>query len=358
MKTLDKYIYRKFFFTFLFMLTITVILVMVFDLLEKNDTYSVNKVEINSIVQYYKNFVPYMVNTLMPIIIFLSTIIVTSGLCSKSEIIAIFNLGIPYWRFLLPFIFIASVIGITNFISNGWLLAHGNAQRVAFEDKYLHKPIQSNTNNLHIKLDQNRFIYIKYYSFLNKKAEDVFIETFLDNVLIERIYAQEMIWDDDLEQWILSNWIKRQINDKKEDVSSGDVMSTNVNIKYDDLILNPKIQEFLTISELNKYIDKLDKMGSSHINVFKAEKAVRYMSPFASIILTLLGVMLCSRKTRKGNTPQLIAGFLLAFLYVGLFMIVKGLANYDSSSNILLIIWMPNIIYTIINIILYIFLPK
>ena len=358
MKILDKYIYRKFFFTFLFMLIITVVLILVFDLLEKNDTYSVNKVEIGSIIQYYKNFIPYMINTLIPIIIFLSTVLVTSGLCSKSEIIAILNLGIPYWRFLLPFIFIASIIGTTNFISNGWLLAHGNAQRIAFEDKYFHKPLQSNTSNIHIKLDQNRFIYIKYYSFLDKKAEDVFIETFNDNVLMERIYAQEMIWDDDLEQWMLSNWIKRQIEDRKENVSSGDVMSTNVAIKYDDLILNPKMQEFLTITELNRYIDKLDKMGSSHINTFKAEKTVRYMSPFASIILTLLGVMLCSRKTRRGNTPQIIASFLLAFLYFGLFMIVKALANYDSSANILLIIWMPNIIYMIINILLYIFLPK
>ena len=81
------------------------------------------------------------------------------------------------------------------------------------------------------------------------------------------------------------------------------------------------------------------------------------MSPFTAIILTFIGVILSSRKTRGGVGFQIALGFLLAFIYILLFIATKSIAE-AGSMDALLAVWMPNIIFTMLGFSIYRFVPK
>ncbi|NEJ83756.1 LptF/LptG family permease, partial [Rhizobium leguminosarum] len=94
-----------------------------------------------------------------------------------------------------------------------------------------------------------------------------------------------------------------------------------------------------------------------NLNFFLTEKYVRYMSPFAAIILTFMGIVVSARKSRGGVGLQIALGFILALIYIAFFLFSRGAANVKGN-NLLLTIWMPNIVFSIISLILYKLTPK
>ena len=50
------------------------------------------------------------------------------------------------------------------------------------------------------------------------------------------------------------------------------------------------------------------------MSYYRIERYVRFMSPFAALILTFIGVIMSARKTRGGSGFQIAMGFLLAFV--------------------------------------------
>ena len=105
MKRFDWYIIKKFLSTFLFTLSLILVIVIVFDISEKIDDFLRSEVSLNQIVfQYYLNFIPYFANLFSPLFIFISVIYFTSKMASNSEIIAILNSGMSFTRLIRPFI--------------------------------------------------------------------------------------------------------------------------------------------------------------------------------------------------------------------------------------------------------------
>ena len=115
--------------------------------------------------------------------------------------------------------------------------------------------------------------------------------------------------------------------------------------------------ETLTSPELHEYIDEQRMRGSDNIEAFLVESYKRIAFPFACFILTLIGVTLSCKKVRGGIGINLGVGLALSFSYI-LFMQVFCEFAKGSSLPPLLAVWIPNIIYTIIGVVLYFKAPK
>jgi lipopolysaccharide export system permease protein len=81
------------------------------------------------------------------------------------------------------------------------------------------------------------------------------------------------------------------------------------------------------------------------------------MSPFAAIILTFIGVIVSSRKTRGGSGFQIALGFLLAFIYIIMFLLSRTFAEAGTTYPILSI-WLPNIVFALTGLLLYKTVPR
>lgn len=81
------------------------------------------------------------------------------------------------------------------------------------------------------------------------------------------------------------------------------------------------------------------------------------MSPFTAIILTFIGVIMSARKSRGGSGFQIALGFAIAFLFIIFFIFARSIAEANSMDP-MLAVWMPNIIFSIVGIVLYNTVPR
>jgi len=117
------------------------------------------------------------------------------------------------------------------------------------------------------------------------------------------------------------------------------------------------MHETLTNDELDDFIELLELRGDDGITFYLIERYVRYMSPFAALILTFLGVIVSARKSRRGAGVQMAFGFLLAFIYIILFIMSRAIAD-AGSIHPMLGVWIPNLSFIIIGAFMYHTIPR
>lgn len=113
----------------------------------------------------------------------------------------------------------------------------------------------------------------------------------------------------------------------------------------------------MTYRELEDYIDLLRLQGSEELKLFLIEKHRRFANPFAIFILTLIGVSLSSKKIRGGIGMNIGIGLMLSFSYI-LFLQFASQFSLKGDLGPMLAMWIPNIIYSIIGLVLYKMAPK
>mgnify|MGYP005839794013 CR=1 FL=1 len=357
MKILDRYILKKFLWSFLFILCLIILVITLIDVTEKNDYFIKNQLNYKQILTYYYAFLPFMANMVSPITVFITTVFVTSRLAQRSEIIAILSGGISFRRFLVPYLLGACLLTVLSFILTGWVLADANKKRVAFEIEYIDSPLRISTNHLHIKLAPETYLYVGRYRSYKKLGTDITLETIRNAQLKEKLSARSMKWVEATGKWQLKDWMHRRFEGLEEHISQGSVIDTTLNLSPDDFSINPKLHETLTLPELNAHIQNLKEKGAANLHVFITEKYVRYMSPFAAIILTFMGIVVSARKVRAGAGLQIALGFILALIYIAFFLFARGAAEVKGT-HLLLTIWMPNIVFSLVSAFLYRLMPK
>ena len=246
---------------------------------------------------------------------------------------------------------------LCSFVLTGWVLARANIKRIAFESEYLDGFFHSSTQHLHIRIAPDKYFYVEHYRTHSNSGTNATIETIENNQLLAKLSAKKIRWLPAEEKWQLKDWVLRKIEGSEERIQHGHTLETVLSIHPNDFSINPKLHETLTLPELDIHIEALQSKGADNAHVFLTEKYVRYMSPFATIILTCMGVVVSARKTRRGVGLQLAAGFVLAFVYIAFFLFSKGIAEAKGTS-LLLTVWMPNIVFSLLGVGLYRFTPK
>lgn len=359
MNILDKYILKKFLTTFVFVVGILVAVILIITFSERNESFIKNDVSSKLILQYFVYFAPYIANLITPLTVFIATVFVTSKMAGHTEIVAILAGGISYPRFLRPFFVGAVLIAATSFVLTGWVIPNANKWRIAFEIKYFDKPFSYAGEDIHFKVSPTSYVYLKSYNTFRNIGYSFTLEEIEEKTMKYKISADEITWDSVASNWVLSRWSHRAIRDISEDYIYKNTVDTTLklNMSPQDFGNNKGLQETLTLPELDNYIADLQLKGADNIPIYEIEKLIRFMSPFTAIILTFIGVILSSRKTRGGVGFQIALGFLIAFIYILLFIATKSIAE-AGSMNPVLAVWLPNIIFSILALFIYRFVPK
>lgn len=357
MKILDKYILKKFLSSYLFVIFIIEIVVVLIHFTDNNENYIKNQLTARQILGYYLDYAPYVANMISPITVFITVVFMTSRLAQHSEIIAMLSSGVSFRRLMRPYMMGAMLIAIVTFYLGGWVIPNGNKDRVAFELAYIKGAYHFTERNIHIKIAPTTLLYLQSYNVGNNVGYKPTLETIDDGVLIDKIEATRMEWQEDTEKWRLRNWKKREINGMEEIFTSGTMLDTTLRIHPKDFASDYSRFETLTMNELYEYIDELRMRGADNIEVYEIEKYIRFTAPFAALILTFIGLGVSARKVRGGSGFQIALGFLLAFIYIIFFIFSRTSAEAGALSPIIAI-WIPNIVFTLIGIVIYQTVPR
>jgi lipopolysaccharide export system permease protein len=358
---LDRYIIRQFLGTFLFTLVLVMGIAVIFDFSEKIDDFIEKQAPMKAIIfDYYFNFIPYFATLFAPMFVFISVIFFTSKMAIHTEIIAMLNSGMSFRRMLWPYFLSAAMIALSVFLLSDYVIPHSNIKKLDFEEKYWRNPDfrKVNVTSVHRQVYPNTYIYMESYNTITRSGRNFSMEKFDDHGRLESKMTANMIrWDTTTNKWGAWWYYIRQTDSLGEKITTGRRIDTVLNVGPDDFARSPEFVGTMNHRELKDYINVLRSQGSDEINLYLNEENRRYASPFAFFILTLIGVSLSSRKIKGGIGMQIGIGLVLTFSYI-LFLQFASQFSLKGDLNPALAMWIPNIIYTFIALIVYRAAPK
>ncbi len=355
---LDRYIIRKFIGTYLLSLALIAVVVIIFDLSEKIDDFVEKQAPLQAIVfTFYLNFIPYIVNMFSSLFVFITVILFTSQMAARSEIIAILSGGMSFRRLMYPYFLSAALICILSIVLNLFIIPPANAKRLDFEEKYVKSPFHNRNTNMHFQISEGTFVYMKSFTTWNNTAELFSVEEFAGDKLVSKITAESARWKDENKHWELINYVKRTLLDESEVLERGKTMNMVIDFDAADLKHRENFTESMNYTELNNYIAQLEQRGDKSVKFALIEKHKRFAVPFSAFILTLIGVSLSSRKVRGGIGLKIGIGLALSFSYI-LFLRFSEMFVHADTFSPAVALWIPNVLYAIVAIVLYRLAPK
>ena len=358
LKVIDRYIIGKYLGTFIFTLAIFSVVMVVFDISEHLDNFLKKNSSLHDIAfQYYAGFIPFYLNYLSPLINFLAVILFTAKMANQTEVVPILTSKASFGRFLRPYFIAASLIFIVSFFANIHLIPYTNRLKVDFENSHFNDADPSK-NEVHMQLDRHTYVYVKSYDTNSKTGYEFILEKFNGDIMIQKLVANSITYDSVKKVWSIKTYTDRHINGLKETMLwKGVTKDTTLDMRPADFEVHDNQYSAMSMSVLNKNIDKAKLRGTGELTDMLYEKYHRFVFPLSTYVLTLIGVALSSHKVRGGVGLPLGIGILLCFTYIILerFSLVFSIKG---NAPPLISVFVPNVLFGLFGYFLLVKAPK
>jgi len=345
---LDKYILKRYLGTFALLLLLFIPIGIIVNLSEKIDKILEKEVPFLEIAEYYLNFTIYFANLLFPLFLFLSVIWFTSKLANNTEVIAFLSSGVSYYRFLRPYIIGATIVCIMALIMGMYLAPMASKGFNEFTYKYLKNGREDRTkSNVYRQINDNDYIYVSYFNVTEKSGNNFTLEHFDGNKLVYKIKANRIVFNEKDSTYSLYKYFKRTIRENDDLLASEEKLDTTFSFDLEDLTPVKYIAETLDIFELNSFIAREKKRGSTYINRYEVVRNKRWSLPISAYILTIIAVAVSSKKRRGGMGINLAIGIGIGMIFI-FFDKIFGTMAEQSDFSPFIATWFPNFVFAIL----------
>jgi len=349
---IDKYILKNFLATFVFLLLAFSAIAIVIDFTEKVNDFVSKKVPAIEILNYFKNFLPYILALLFPIFIFVAVIFFTSRLANRSEIIAMLSSGMTFKRLLRPYIIGAAIISVVLMLANHFIIPKSNKSRLQFEEKYLWSQSYSKDDNFHMRISPTEYIFMQSYNPESKTGYRFSYEMVEGTKITKKITADRCQYDSIKKDWKFIDAQVRIYNGPLERLELFPLLYQKIKFAPADLIEKHEARQMMTTPKLNAYIKREQQKGSENLNEYLIEKHRRTAAPFSSFVLSIIGACIASRKIRGGSGVHLAVGLMISAIYIFL-MQFSTTFSVKGNLNPFIAVWIPNILFSFLAIYIY-----
>lgn len=378
LKTLDRYIIRQFLGTFFFILMLIMAIAVVFDISQKTEDFSKASATTKEIVvDYYLNFVVYYSNLFSGLLIFIAVLLFTSRLAGRTEIVAALSSGVSFPRFVRPYFIAATILTAISVYINVFLLPVANRTRLDFEKRHIWSEYKLEEDNVMRDIGSGAVVYFESVDMPRLTGYRFSLEQWDDqHRLTAKLMSDRAIFDTVTGRWTVYDYMIRYIPvdtagpidtvgaaalpvllEPRERIVRGAKLDTLIPLKASDLGQRLSIAAALDRHEIAEFIRAERARGGNTVAYYEVERDQRLAYPFATYIFTLIGVGIASRKVRGGTGVHLVLGVVLCLIYV-FAMKITTVAATNSDFNPTIAVWLPNVIFGLIGVWIYVKAPK
>jgi lipopolysaccharide export system permease protein len=365
-KIIDRYILRNVFSTSIFMVMIFSVIAVVIDTSEKADDFVKSGLSTWQIMsQYTIGFIAFIFSMIFPLMVFIAVIFFTSKMAGRTEIVAILAGGVHFNRFLRPYMTGAIIMAGFFWVATQYWIPRANVLRGNFQAAYIDSKSSyeqseygKRSRNYYIRLDSNTFAGLRSYDTVTKSAlGGFFLERIKGTKVVYNLRADNAKWDTAKRIWKMDNVVVRRIDGLKESIQIIKDTMIALNVKPSDIRFDKYLKDKMTTPQLDQYIKDEESRGSEGLNEFKVERYRRDATPVSLIILTFIGAVVASRKTRGGSGLHLAVGIITAAIFV---VMDKFSLTFSTKGSFppFLAAWTPNFLFMIVAVWLYRIAPK
>ena len=355
MNLLNRYILKKILSKYFFLLIGFLILFLIIDIIENINKFTDSEISTNQIFYYYIYSIPWFISIALPMTTLLSCIFTIGQLQKHHELTALKASGISLKKLSLVFIALGILISAGSFMFDNTLVSSSIKKRGEITKKYLTKKTQAKQiKKFHLVNDANSskdILYINNYSFINKQATNVEINTFKDNNLTEIYNIGTLNWDESNSSWICKdiykikspNFQTQYIPEEIKKLKIYGQNNTKTVFKEEDLI------KFLPESEELNYWE-LKELSIRRPQDLRLKVDYNFKIAFSctSLIMILFGIGLSIRRPRSNYATGVGVGIMVIFLYYIGMKFGQSL-GYNKILSPFLSVWMINIVFLAIG---------
>ncbi len=344
----DRYLMRRYAVTLVFALLMFMVIIVVFDVVEKLDEFLRHDLDARTVIrEYYLVFIPYFISTFLAFFAFISAIFFTSRMAYAYEIVAIENAGVSPLRMLVPYLVVAVGVAALGYYLNGWFLPRHAGRMIRFESQYLSRPRHYREVNIHRQMGPHWYLYIEEYNNRDSIAYKMSLEKFEDKTLRYKVTGNFARWSGADSAWILHTYRVRRWEGRRMRVAEGHHMPVRIPVTPADFEKSAALLQVMTNPQLRQRILDLHLKGAAEARYAEVELAKRQALPFAAIILTVIAFSVASRQVRGGMGIHLGLGLLLGFSYI-VFLQISATAAVKANLSPMLGAWLPNMAYAVL----------
>jgi lipopolysaccharide export system permease protein len=366
MNKLDKYLLRQFL-TILAMAILGFVTVFVIvDLIENIDKFIDNSVHLKIIFLFYLYTLPWFFSIGLPMATLIATVFSIGLMAKRNEWTAMKSSGISLYRIAVPLVLAGIVLSIISYELDNYLVVNGNEKVTKIEQKHMRRKARRNTFRtskiLHdVLLQKQEIVHISLgkYSISGMEADNATI-VFLENgILIKRIDAKKLFWNDSLSLWNMNNYSIRNFNENGEEIEVN-IASTdtliNANFTPGDITKQFKSPDEMNFNELTERIALLKENGVKTVR-WEVARYNKVSFSLTSLIVILFGLPLAVSKQKGGLAFAAGMSVFIIFAYYTFIKFGQSL-GYKEVLDPLISAWIGNVIFTIGGIILLLSVRK
>ncbi|MDR0331495.1 MAG: LptF/LptG family permease [Chitinispirillales bacterium] len=321
---------------------------------------------VTQIVLFYWYYLPFITQTVLPIVIFLSSMFSMGKVAKSSELTAMKAAGVNVRQLTMPLLFLGLLLSGAVFYGGEMVIPRANEQRALLNSNFgKPKPPEGDAAEAPdaapaaIREYRRNFFYFAapdiMYVFNEFCTSPQFFRgvrryAFTQTGLSERVDAAEAEYDS--AGWRFVNGQTRAFTEDGMTAASFKELPDGVLKSVPlELVKRVKSKESMSYWELSSHIEAAKHRGEK-VQKFMAELQFKIALPFMNFIVILFGLSLAARTGRRGGAALFGVGLLLSFLYwiLSRFALVFAQNGYIP---VFVGAWIGNAIFLLIGLILY-----
>jgi LPS export ABC transporter permease LptG len=312
---------------------------------------------------FYYYYLPWIIQTILPVVLLLSSMFTLGRLSKSSEITAMKAAGINIKQLTSPLLLLGLLISAGSFYGGEKIIPNANEMRRELQANFGKTPQPRQTEapqNSAIREYRKNFFYFVdpqtmyvYNEFCTNPqyARGVKRYTFKKDGLAEFIEAPEALYSQS-DGWQFVNGQVYTFSDSAVFVRNfRSLPDTKLTAPPPELVKRVRSKEEMSYWELSNYIEVAKKRGEP-VNKFMAELEFKLALPFMNFIVILLGAAITARSGRKGGPALFGIGLMMTFAY---WILSRFALVFAQNGQIPIIVgaWIGNVIFLFIGLVLY-----
>ncbi|MDD2308713.1 MAG: LPS export ABC transporter permease LptG [Desulfuromonadaceae bacterium] len=319
---------------------------LVIDLIEKIPRFMREGGAAGDILQYFIWKLPEMISRTATFSVLMATLLTLGVLSRDSEIIALRSCGISLLRISLPMLTLGFFVSILLLINSELVLPHSYVHTEQIENVKIKKKsdrITFKRNNIWFR-SSSMILQARLFEPITKTLSGVVVWN-VDDAMnpVSRIDADTALFRDG--RWTLNSTTLRNFQTTAGYAPySAQTMVLDLNLKIEDLQVLEKDADNMSIRSLKEYAENLRNGGYQSYR-YLAMMHAKIASPFAALIMVMLGIPFALKNSRSGGIAMGIGTSIgIGFAY---FVVNAVLLSYGRSGILTPVVaaWGANFIF-------------
>jgi lipopolysaccharide export system permease protein len=355
---LDRYILREFMHYYVLALCGFVGFILLFDALEKIDTFIDYDATADQILRYYWNMLPYRAIIVAPVAPLLATFLCLGSMTRFREILSIKSAGFSLYRVFVPLYLLGIVLSGLSFLVSEWVMPGANLEARRILDVDIKgrtmRNLGSRTNLTYLGRD-NRFFVIRRYDVPRRTMVDPMIQEFRGDQLSRRLDAASGVYLDGA--WVLVDGVERRFDENGiEHAVQFDSLRVDFPESPPDFAKEETQPSEMSFPQLRNYAERVRQSGSN-AELYETELYLRTAFPFANFVVILIASSIAVQMRKGGIALGFGLSLGIAFAYWCLIRAGQVLGN-NGTVPPALAAWLGNIAFIALGAFLLVRTPK